>query len=245
MARAKKSDQGSFKFVGWGGKRRGAGRKARGRPSVAHSSREKRSGAVVAHVTLRFVAGLPNLRELAHFTVVLSAIVASAFGLFFRIVEFSVQRNHIHLLIEAVDMEATTLGLKSLEARISRSLNRHLGRKGRVIGDRYHFHRIETPREARNALAYLLNNARKHALEAGVPLPTGWVDPRSSGPWFSEWSDADPAHLRRAARPVPAPRSWLLRVGWRKAGATISTDELPGRSRKKSPAMDAELTAST
>lgn len=245
MARAKKSDQGSFKFVGWGGKRRGAGRKARGRPSVAHASREKRSGAVVAHVTLRFVAGLPNLRELAHFKVVLGAIVASAFGLFFPIVEFSVQRNHVHLLIEAVDMEATTLGLKSLEARISRSLNRHLGRKGRVIGDRYHFHRIETPREARNALSYLLNNARKHALEAGVSIPAGWVEPRSSGPWFSGWSDADPACIRRDPRPVPAPQSWLLRVGWRKAGAAISTTDLAGRRQEKSPAKNAELAAST
>lgn len=154
MAKRSKSSQGSFTFVGWGGRRRGAGRKSRSaRSNVAHVSREERSREFPAHVTLRLRAGIPSLREADLFAEVLIALTASAFGLFFRIVEFSVQKTHLHLIVEATDSISLTAGVRALSVRIASRINTHLGRKGPVFAERFHVHVIKSPREAR--LAYL------------------------------------------------------------------------------------------
>lgn len=168
-------------FVGWGGARRGTGPKRRSaRSNVAHRPREAVSRELVAHVTLRLVPGLPSLRNKEPFEIVLAALTATAFGLFVRIVEFSVQKTHIHLIIEAADSASIPTGIKALTSRIAKRLNLHMGRHGRVFADRFHLRAITSPREARNALVYVLGNARKHAREAGVTVPSGWIDPRSS-----------------------------------------------------------------
>lgn len=230
--RKPKRAQGELTFRGWGGKRRGAGRKRRSpRSNDDHLGRETLTREFPAHLTLRLQPGLPSMRERALFEVVLQALSASAFGLFFRIVEYSVQRNHIHLLIEAADSQSLTTGVKSLVGRLSRSINLALKRTGPVLADRYHLHVIKTPWEARRALAYLFGNARKHAREAGVPVPEGWVDPRSSAPWFRGWSDAAKSTLRVDPKLVAQPRTWLLRVGWQKHGL-LSVNEAPATRRR-------------
>lgn len=230
--RKPKRTQGEFRFIGWGGKRRGAGRKRRSsRSNDDHLGRETLTREFPAHLTLRLQPGLPSLREKALFEVVLRALSASAFGLFFRIVEYSVQRNHIHLLIEAADTQSLTTGVKSLVGRLSRAINLALNRTGPVLADRYHLHVIKTPWEARHALVYLFGNARKHAREAGVPVPEGWIDPRSSAPWFRGWSDVDETKLRTDPKPVAEARTWLLRAGWRKHGL-LSVNEAPAKRRR-------------
>jgi hypothetical protein len=107
-------------------------------------------------------------------------------------------------------------------------VNRVFRRSGPVLADRYHLHVLRTPREVRNALAYVLLNARRHAARAGRTLSRAFgIDPASSGRWFDGWQNAI-----RAAGPSPpvAPaRSWLLTVGWRRCGL-LAADEIPGSS---------------
>lgn len=136
----------------WGGKRRHAGHPRSGkRPNVPHRDRPRRSRWFVAHVTLRLCDGLPNLRLEKYFVLTLDALTASAFSLYFRIVEFSVQSNHLHLGTEASDSAALASGVSGLEHRIARRLNACRGRTGPVFADRYHARPIETPFEARTA----------------------------------------------------------------------------------------------
>lgn len=198
-----------------------------------------------AHVTIRLQSGLPSLRDLAMFEVVLAALTASAFGLFFRIVEYSVQRNHVHLLIEASDSISMTAGMRATGVRLAAAINSHLGRRGPVIADRFHWREIKSPRDARNALLYVLNNARKHALEAGVPIPIDWIDPRSSAAWFTGWSDAEPKQLRSDAKPVANARTWLLTTGWRKFWPLISVREVPKTERAAPSQEETRLIART
>lgn len=183
-------------------------------------------------MTLRFRAGLPSFRGDELFAVVLRALTESAFGLFFRIVDFSVQKNHLHLLVEASDTRSLTTGMKSFVSRLSKAVNAHLRRRGPVMADRYHLHVIDSPREARAAYVYLFGNARKHAREAGILIPADWVDPRSSGGWFDGWADAPPNALRNDPKPVATARTWLLRVGWRRHGL-LSVREEPRIGAKK------------
>ena len=86
----------------------------------------------------------------------------------FRLVHYSIQANHVHLIVEAESATALGCGMKSLAARFARAVNRALGRNGPVLVDRYHLHTLKTPREVRRALAYVLLNARKHAARAGA-----------------------------------------------------------------------------
>jgi hypothetical protein len=136
----------------------------------------------------------------------------------FRIVHFSVQVNHIHLLVEGEDGRAFERGMQGLGIRLAKAINRRLGRAGRVWADRYHGRALQTPREVRNGLVYVLLNGRKHGVHGRG------VDPRSSGAWFAGWRR--PVEPPREPAPVAQPRTWLLCVGWRRSGL-IGVDEAP------------------
>ena len=116
------------------------------------------------------------------------------------------------MLVEAEGRASLSRGMQGLTVRVARALDRAWSRTGAVFADRYHARVLQTPREVRNALAYVLGNARKH----GVKLLDA-VDPFSSAPWFDGWSDRSSVHESRAA-PVARARTWLLRIGWQRHG---------------------------
>jgi len=131
------------------------------------------------------------------------------------------------MIVEATSARDLACGLKSLAARFARAVNRVFARVGPVLADRCHVHVLRTPLEVRNAIAYVLLNARRHLAKAGRKLPRiARIDPASSGRWFSGWCTlAPPVHDPPA---VAAARTWLLSVGWRKRGL-IDAAELPGK----------------
>jgi REP element-mobilizing transposase RayT len=146
----------------------------------------------------------------------------------FRLVHYSLQGNHAHLIVEAMDRRALGRGMKSLAARLARAVNRVFSRKGPVLADRYHARVLRGPREVRNAIAYVLLNARRHAAKAGKRLSrAAKADPASSGPWFDGWKR--PVEAGNRPPPVSRPRFWLLSVGWRqRGGGRIDPSEVPG-----------------
>jgi REP element-mobilizing transposase RayT len=91
------------------------------------------------------------------------------------LVHYSVQGNHVHLLVEAEDERALSRGMNGLGVRVARGLNRVMGRKGKVLDDRYHGHVLRTPTEVRRARAYLLQNAERHYGVRGVDVYTSRV----------------------------------------------------------------------
>jgi len=162
------------------------------------------------HVTARIRAGLPSLRREATRALLELALARGADRFGFRLVEYSIQSNHLHLIAEVRDRRALSRGMQGLLVRITRALNKSWGRKGSVFADRYHARALCTPREARNALVYVFHNARHHgARVAGV-------DPFSSGPWFGGWSTGVETPAR--ASPCMSASTWLLAVGWRRHG---------------------------
>jgi hypothetical protein len=102
-------------------------------------------------------------------------------------------------------------------------VNRALGRRGRVFGDRYHARALTTPRAVRHALVYVLMNFRKH-LRAGTGL-----DPCSSAAWFTGWRAVGGPDGRKPC-PVVRARTWLAAVGWRRLGL-IDIAERPKTAR--------------
>lgn len=138
----------------------------------------------------------------------------------FRIVHVSVQRNHVHLLVEAVDKWALSNGLRAFMIATARSLNRALERRGVVFATRYHATPLATPRQVRNALAYVMNNWRHHGEDQrGAAQRRAAIDPYSTGILFDGWRDA-PARFALPGNyeplPVAGARTWLLTAGWRR-----------------------------
>jgi hypothetical protein len=148
----------------------------------------------------------------------------------FRVIHFSVQSDHIHLLVEGDAQVALVRGVQGLAGRCAKAVNRAVGRRGRVWSSRHHRHALRTPTETRRGLVYVLLNSRKHLRAAPG------VDPRSSGPWFNGWRQRPPAPP--GAGPVEPPKTWLATVGWRRAGGAIAVDERPGAGRASPRAGD-------
>jgi len=153
----------------------------------------------------------------------------------FRIVEFSVQGRHIHLICEARDRSALSRGIQGFKVRVARAINKRLGRTGTVFADRYHARDITNPTQCRHALAYVLGNQRHHAYAEQASYPRGTIDPCSSAAVFAGWTVRRPRTWAHAPptdcddQPMVAePRTWLLRGGWKRGGGLISPSAVPG-----------------
>jgi putative transposase len=202
----------------WGGARKGAGRKARGRPSMPHVTRPKVDPRYPVQVTIRAMPGLPSLRSPRVFGALRRAIARASVDRF-RVIHFSIQQDHGHFIVEGDEARRARGGVHGLAIRLALAVNRVLGRKGKVVGDRYHSRPLTAPRQMRTSMVYVLLNFRKHLRAPAC------IDPRSSGPHFSGWQVA-PAATDVASATV-APETWMARVGWRLAGGPLRVDEHP------------------
>lgn len=223
-----------------GGKRRGAGRPPKGmRAGSPHKERPFLHARYPVHVTLRVVGAVGNLRRRCVYQAIREATLITARREDFRIVHLSIQRTHIHLLVEADDKAALASGMQGFQISAANHLNAAISkgrpgprRRGTVFPDRYHAQIITSPGQARHALSYVLSNFRKHEEDRVAPMSTWTVDWFSSGILFPGWAEyGDAPFLWRGPATydplwVYQPRTWLLREGWKKAG-TISCREVP------------------
>ncbi len=213
----------------WGGRRPGAGRKPSAHPGLPHGCRPKFS-SLPAHVTLKVRPGIPSLRTARLVREVERSFGAGCARPGFRLVHYSLQGNHAHLVVEARDRAALGRGMMAIGGRLARAVNRVFGLSGRVFADRYHLRILRTPREVRAVLRYVLLNSRLHARPV---RKTVRLDPASSARWFDGWRRS----ARRAvgasgdaappATPVARARTWLLTTGWRRHGLLEPAD-VPG-----------------
>lgn len=206
-----------------GSARKRAGRKpAPGRPNVRHRARPKHSKWNPLHITMRAVSGLPSFR-----TEVLYLAFERAIRLTrredFRIVEYSVQSNHLHLVVEAESNDALSRGMKSFTNRTNRLFNRVLGRgRGKLWMGRYHREDLATPRQVRNALVYCLSNFRKHTPHVRGARNIDWC---SSARWFTGWNAARSSN--DGPRPTSLARVPLLAYLWQSRHGLIDPREAP------------------
>ncbi len=223
-----------------GGKRKGAGRKPKGlRAGARHESRPEIDETSVLHVVLRVTPEVGNLRRPALYRALRDASLTAAMRERIRIVHISVQRTHVHMLVEAVDKKTLGRGMQGFQISAARNINTALGdkygrRRGKVFVDRYHLVVITSPTQARNVLSYVLNNWRKHEEDRHEPRAR-LVDPFSSGWSFPGWKELEgepflwKPEKGYDAMMVYQPRAWMLYEGWRRAGGAISARAVPSR----------------
>ena len=209
---------------GWGGKRRGAGRK-RSTPNassrVTHAPRPVHKGRHPVHVTLRAKPGLPSFRK-QRVQRLLAEVLRDQrrrrYSDDFRVIHYSIQANHLHLIVEADTERARGYdplrsGISGLEIAVARRLNLMLRRKGKVWADRYHRRDPKTPKETRSGLAYVFDNYTHHGERS---FGEGVLDLYSSACMFDGWEGPHfvPDESDRWLWPVCRARTWLLRQGY-------------------------------
>jgi len=219
--------QQQIEFPDKDGRRHRSGRPRSKHPKIAHARREEFSPKHPLHVTLKICDGLPSMRKRRAFNAVMRAFARGKHGVKgvggFRLTQFAVLGNHMHLMVEADSREHLTNAMTGLETRIARALNKVWNRSGMVFAERYHDEVLISPSRVRNALNYILHNGRKHGI-AGLE---SWFDACSSARWFDGFRDADPdpewpPTLARA-------ENWLLIKGWRWRGLLTLVPVLPAR----------------
>ena len=217
-----------------GGKRAGAGRpKSKRRVSEPHRERPLLSGREPVLVTARVSKRTANLRRRDVYNAVRHALKTVLAHAEFRVVHFSIQRNHLHLIVEAADRQALSRGMQGFLIAAAKRINRAFSadRRGTVFPDRYHQRVLGSPRQCWNAIRYVLNNFRRHGEDRRGAARTWLVDPWSSAVTFGGWRDLDTTALDTPAwyepPPTSRPETWLLERGWQRHGL-IGLHDVPG-----------------
>jgi REP element-mobilizing transposase RayT len=246
MARTRKKHvQQDLTFKTHGGKRRGAGRPAKGkRSSEPHKVRRAHDPRHPVHVTIRVADDIGSLRRRDMYAAIREATITTARRQDFRIVHFTIQGNHLHLLVEAASKTALSRGMQGFQISAAKHINAAITartgvrRSGAVFPDHYHSRALSSPRAVRHALAYVLNNWRRHG-EDRAGLARRWkLDPFSTAVDFAGWKELEssPCFYRPPASYKPLlvwlPETWLLRTGWAKYGP-ISVYEVPGPQHRR------------
>ncbi len=201
-----------------------------GRRHVPHVTRPELAARNPLHVTLRVKREIGSLRKAKLYKALRHATYVTAANERMRIVHVSIQREHIHMLVEVENKQALSNGMQGFKISAAKQVNRALGsRRGTVFEDRYQAEVITTPRRARHALAYVLNNWRKHGEDRGRAYNT---DPYSTGCVFTGWKAFEGKHFMWNVPDgygpliVWLPQTWLLREGWKRYGP-IGFREVP------------------
>jgi len=227
-----------------GSKRPGAGRKPKGpRAGSPHKVRPALAARYPVHVVLRVVGAVGSLRRRFTYRAIREATLTTARREDFRIVHLSIQRTHLHLLVEADHKAALASGMQGFQISAAKHLNAAISRRrpgprrrGPVFPDRYHAEIITSPAQTRHVLSYVLNNWRRHREDHREPMARWKIDWYSTAAMFPGWAEygelEDEPFLWRGPRTydplvVYQPRTWLLRAGWRRQGTPISWKEVP------------------
>lgn len=211
-----------------GGWRPNAGR-PRKPGTISHATRGALNPRFPSHVTLRIA---PDVGSIARDWLMprLHQCIRQAHKPGFRIVEFNVLANHVHLIVEAADKDALARGIQGFAVSVARRMNAALKRKGQFFAHRYHVRPLTNPTQVRHALRYVLQNRKHH--DAEKRFSKTWFDPYSSAAWFDGWAVKLRADMiwERRLLDMPSPTAkattWLLSTGWKRLGL-MRLDEAP------------------
>jgi hypothetical protein len=187
----------------WGGRRTNAGRRRLRSIGVAHRTRPRIGLKTALHINIKLKASIRNKECLR----LLKRSISNARKHGLSVIHYSLQSNHVHLIVESSSNEIMTRGMRSLTITFAKGLKR-----GRVQIERYHLHVLRSLRETRNAVMYVLFNQQTH-----TGLKKAYVDSYSSLGWIYDLRKL--AQLKKftiSLNKIPAfdfldrPRGWML-----------------------------------
>jgi len=204
----------------------GPGPVGRLRAACPHAARPALASRYPVHVVLKLDPSLPNLRGRQPVRVIERCLRTGKERRAFVWCTFRSSRITCNLIVEALGAKALSAGIKGLSVRLARRLNTLLGRKGRVMIERYFGPSCARRRRSAGVCATCCS------IGGGMTRSAGGLGTGAGRSLFVR------SLLRRLARgratpPPPEercvspPRLWLLTTGWRSRGL-ISVDAVPG-----------------
>jgi REP element-mobilizing transposase RayT len=186
----------------------------RQRSRVPHDTRPEVRGPL--HVVWRIRRGLPGLRTPRGLRRLERAFRQGKERDGFALLHYSIQHDHLHLMVEVKNKRNLSKGLQALGIRLAKSLNSFWHRqRGGVFAERYFAAALKDWRQIWRTVRYVLNNGRKHGSWTVRSQP----DPYSSGRWYIDWRRDICRPLRSS--PVMEPKSYDYLP-------PISIDDVPG-----------------
>ena len=200
----------------------------KGKRPVPHRARVQFVRALPIHVRLRVRKDIPRLRTGRLAVAVRRALIGGKRKPGFRICQFSLQSNHVHLICEANHHEALSRGMQGFCIRFAKQINRKLKRRGSVLLERYAMTLLKVSKQVRNTICYVLHNSRRHGSKV-----TG-ADEFSSARYFDGWTrptGLPPPPLKTDSWPVARAHTKLLATRWKFCGR-IDPAETPPAARQ-------------
>jgi REP element-mobilizing transposase RayT len=212
-----------------GGRRPGAGRKraVHNKYDPSHATRPALSARHPVHVMLRTLASVPRLRQRDGFDAIRAVLLFFIGGVDFRVVHISIQRNHLHLVVEAANKDALRRGMQRFAIRAARELNARFAREGKVFAFRYQAKAVKSADYARNVLSYVLNSWRRHREDRYTGETSMPFDRFSSAGSFGGWMLRGGLKPPEPMLPVSPAQTKLLTFEWEWFGL-IDPFETPG-----------------
>lgn len=141
-----------------GGRRPGSGRKRIHSKGASHREREQITKRTPLHINFKYRISIKNKAALQ----LLKRAMMNGRRHGLRVLHFSLQHNHVHLIVEADTNDILTKGMRSITVTFAKGLN-----QGRIQLERYHLHVLKTIQETKNAINYVLFNRQRTDL-AGI-----------------------------------------------------------------------------
>jgi REP element-mobilizing transposase RayT len=141
--------------------RKRAGRPAKNDPGIRHRSRMKINKPTSFHLTIKVRENKADIQSKKLLKALHHAIGRARLKNL-KVVHYTLEYNHVHLLVETNDHRILHAGMQALGISFSKAINKLKSYKGSVYKHRYHQRRIGSARELKNVLLYIFNNGRKH-----------------------------------------------------------------------------------
>ncbi len=150
--------------------RKGAGRPALHDPGIRHTNRPHIKKPASLHLTIKVKKKKAEIKNKSVLKILKRAILnARKQGL--RVIHFSLEYDHVHLLIEADNNLILGKGMQAFGVTLSKAINRLKKLKGGVYKHRYHFRQISSTRELKIVMNYIFTNGLKHGTAKSILNP--------------------------------------------------------------------------
>lgn len=162
-----------------------AGRKPIHDKGIRHISRPTLRRPSSLHLTVKVLRNKAEIKNKSVLKLLRHAIQRARLqGL--KIIHYSLEYDHVHLLIEAENNHILGKGMQALGVSLSKGINRLKNLKGAVYKHRYHFRQITSPRQLKNVLGYIFNNGVKHGTASSIVNPYNSIQAEISFRLFTE-----------------------------------------------------------
>ena len=138
-----------------------AGRKPIHDKGIRHIQRERFERESSFHITIKVRQEKSDLQNKMILKALHRAIMKARYKSL-KVIHYTLEFNHIHLLVEAYNQEQLSNCMQSFGVTLAKMINKVKFKKGRVYKHRYHLRRLSSVMELKNVLKYIFNNGIKH-----------------------------------------------------------------------------------